>query len=489
VRRSPRIGVGRFERLESREMLTVTYHGGALLKSVEAEAVYLGSDWQTQSSLTAQAAAIDQYVGYVVNSPYMDMLNSAGYNVGRGSATAGATLNLALNKTTGITDASIQSDIEAGIRAGQLAPPDANRLYVVFAEPGVVIKLGSSTSQNSFLGYHGAFAGSTANGTPADIRYAVISYPGSPNPSAGSQGYASVMDDLTSVSSHELAEAVTDPDVNYKQLGWYDDQRGGEIGDLTRQNTRLGSYLVQDVVNKNDQTIAPDTSGNSGGTGGTSGSGGTGGSGGTSGSTSGGTTTGGTTTLSAPTLAGSALTATTAQLSWNAVSGAAGYRVFLIEGSTTTLLGTVSASTTSVTVQGLTAGAQESFRVEAYSGSTVADSNVVALTMPKQQTLSPPQVTAVALSASAVQFSWNQVAGASGYRIYWWNGWRAVYLGTVSAATTSVQISGLPAGRTSQFLVEAYGGGMVADSPWVSITMPRTTRSLRAASYSRFWMG
>jgi len=461
-------------------MLTVTYHGGALLKSVEAEAVYLGSDWQTQSSLTSQAAAIDQYLGYVVNSPYMDMLTSAGYNVGRGSATAGATLNLALNKGTGITDAAIQSDIEAGIRSGQLAAPDTNRLYVVFVEPGVVIKLGSSTSQNSFLGYHGAFAGSTANGAPADIRYAVIAYPGSPNPSAGSQGYGSVMDDLTSVSSHELAEAVTDPDVNYKQLGWYDDRRGGEIGDLTRQNTRLNGYLVQDVVNQSDQTIAPDTSGGSGGSSGSTGSGA---------SAGGGTTTGGTTTLSAPTLTGSALTATTAQLSWNAVSGTSGYRVFLIEGSTTTLLGTVNASTTSVTVQGLTAGAQESFQVEAFRGSTVADSNVVALSMPQQQTLAPPQVTAVALSATTVQLSWNQVAGASGYRIYWWNGWRAVYLGTVGSSTTSVQISGLSAGRTAQFLVEAYGGGMVADSAWVSVTTPASARSTRAASYRSFWMG
>jgi len=37
------------ERLESRELLTVTYHGGALLTAVEAQAVYLGGDWNSNA--------------------------------------------------------------------------------------------------------------------------------------------------------------------------------------------------------------------------------------------------------------------------------------------------------------------------------------------------------------------------------------------------------------------------------------------------------
>src|SRR5204863_7039351 len=88
------LGAGCFERLESREMLTVTYHGGALLTHVEAHPVFMGSDWATNSSLTSTAASLNTYVGYLVNSNYMDMLTTAGYNVGRGTSTAGATLNL-----------------------------------------------------------------------------------------------------------------------------------------------------------------------------------------------------------------------------------------------------------------------------------------------------------------------------------------------------------------------------------------------------------
>jgi len=50
---------------------------------------------------------------------------------------------------------------------------------------------------------------------------------------------------LTAVSSHEIAEAITDPDVNYKTLGWYETQRG-EIGrHHGEQIAQLGGYTVQ----------------------------------------------------------------------------------------------------------------------------------------------------------------------------------------------------------------------------------------------------
>jgi hypothetical protein len=79
------------EPLEPRLQPAVTYHGGAVLSHVEAQAVYLGSDWQSSAGQT-QAHNLDGFVGYVVNSPYFDALTQAGYGVGRGTATAGAVL-------------------------------------------------------------------------------------------------------------------------------------------------------------------------------------------------------------------------------------------------------------------------------------------------------------------------------------------------------------------------------------------------------------
>jgi len=247
------------EQLESRKLLTFTFHGGALLANVEAQAVYLGSDWKTSTALQSQAAATDQYLATLVQSPYMDMLTNAGYNVGRGTATAGAVDNIALNKTTGITDAQIQSEIQSMINSGQLNAPDANRLYVVNVEPGVVVHEGSGASNTTFLGYHSAFAGTTSAGAPVDVHYAVIPAPGTPNFTSASQGFSSDFNEVTSVTSHELAESVTDPNVNYKLLGWYDDQKNGEIADFTHVNTVMSGYVVQDVYDKNDQLISPVT--------------------------------------------------------------------------------------------------------------------------------------------------------------------------------------------------------------------------------------
>lgn len=250
----------------------------------------------------------------------------------------------------GITNDQIQADIQAMIKSGQLQAPDANRLYVVYVEPGVVIHLGSDASNTTFLGYHGAFAGTTAGGAAADIHYAVISYPGAPNFTAASQGFTSNLNEMTAVTSHELAEAVTDPNVNYKTLGWYDDQLNGEIGDLAEGNDSvLSGYVVQDEVNQNDQLISPTTtqppppSPSS--------------------------------TLTAPVVTAKAVSSTIAQLSWGAVSGATSYNVYQVVGAQSVLLGTVNSRTSSVQVTGVTPGSTGWFRIEAYSRSSIGDSD------------------------------------------------------------------------------------------------------------------
>ena len=444
----------RVESLEAREMLTVTYNGGALLTNVEAQAVYLGSDWSTNSTLQGQAQATDKFLATLVDSPYMDMLTNAGYGVGRGTASAGTVDRVGVNSV--ISDSQIQSDLASMISSGQVQAPDANRLYMVYVQPGVEVTLGSADSATSFLGYHGAFA----DGGNV-IHYAVMVYPGSPNPSAASQGFSSNFNEETSVSSHELAEAVTDPNVNFSTLGWYDSQRNGEIADLaeghesTITDANGVQYVVQDVVNKNDQVISPSTTqpptnpppttpppSNPG--------------------------------LSAPALTGAATSTTTAQLSWSAVSGTQGYRVYEVTGGQAVLLGTVNASTTAVQVTGLTAGTTVSFEVAAFNSASVADSNVVSVTTPAPQVahVSAPHVAAQAASSTSVLLSWGAEAQATGYNIYWSNGYNVVFLGTVGAATTNVTITGLQPGSGSYFLVEAFNSVSRADSQWTYAATP-----------------
>jgi hypothetical protein len=55
-------------------------------------------------------------------------------------------------------------------------------------------------------------------------------------------GGLTVLPALTSTSSHELCEAITDP---IPGQGWYDDSNG-EIGDICAWKTKqVGAYTVQ----------------------------------------------------------------------------------------------------------------------------------------------------------------------------------------------------------------------------------------------------
>src|SRR2546421_113376 len=71
------------------------------------------------------------------------------------------------------------------------------------------------------------------------IFYAVMPYA---NCAGCLGGLISVFDALTSTSSHELCEAITDP---IPSQGWYDDNLG-EIGDICAWKTKqIGKYTVQ----------------------------------------------------------------------------------------------------------------------------------------------------------------------------------------------------------------------------------------------------
>ena len=108
--------------------------------------------------------------------------------------------------------------------------PNPNMLYFVYLPPGVAVVQGGARSCQAFCGYH--------NDVNGQIVYAVMPFPDCP----GCAGGLSTLDALTSTSSHELCEAITDP---IPGQGWYDDVHG-EIGDICAWKTkRVGAYTVQ----------------------------------------------------------------------------------------------------------------------------------------------------------------------------------------------------------------------------------------------------
>ena len=113
-------------------------------------------------------------------------------------------------------DAEIQTEIRAQIAAGNLPATTPDTLYFVFMPPKtVVVDAYGDDSVNNFAGYHDYATGSDG------FSYAVIPYDDSlANPQH-----------MTLYASHELAEAITDPEPGDNTLGWYDD-RYGEVGDI-----------------------------------------------------------------------------------------------------------------------------------------------------------------------------------------------------------------------------------------------------------------
>jgi hypothetical protein len=245
------------EWLEGRQLMTVTNFGGALLPHVEVQGLYYGSDWGSDPVYLNVKNNLEGFLKNIVNSSYMDMLTEDGYGVGRGTADGGSIYATNVNKAQYLTDGQVQSTIQGSIKSGALKSPNANSLYVVYVEPNVAVSLAKgNNSQTNLYGYHGAFGGTDASGHPADIHYALITYPGGLVGNK-SLSWTGPFDQLTLVTSHELAEAVTDPNVDYKTKGWFDTEKG-EVGDIVvGQTVYLSGYAVQRIADKNDQAMTP----------------------------------------------------------------------------------------------------------------------------------------------------------------------------------------------------------------------------------------
>jgi hypothetical protein len=208
----------------------LTYRGGPLLGAVEVFTAYWGAEW-----LAAEAPLLTQlndFFLYILNSPLMDELSE--YSVSGTPITHGSIAGTAVitdQQPSGtVTDAQIQNLIQVEISNGRLPLNKPNSLYFIYLPPGVDVDLGGQQSCSSFCGYHDSIGGK--------IYYAVMPYPGC----SGCVGSLQVLDALTSTSSHELCEAVTDP---VPGQGWYDDTNG-EIGDICAWKTKkVGPWTVQ----------------------------------------------------------------------------------------------------------------------------------------------------------------------------------------------------------------------------------------------------
>lgn len=147
-----------------------------------------------------------------------------------------------------------------------------------------------------------------------------------------------------------------------------------------------------------------------------------------------------------------------AGLSWTAVPGAMGYRIY----KATTIDGTYSyvksSAGTTATITGLTSGKGYFFKVRAYR--TVGTTNWFSA-YTKKVSVTPIPSTPASLKISSTTYdsigtSWPMVTGASGYVLYQASSSGGTYSKIASTTGTSYTKTGLSAGTTYYYKVRAY---------------------------------
>ncbi len=230
----------------------LSYYGGHVLRAVRVVVVVWGSGTYLSQVTRAGTPNIATFFDGIARSPYLDWLreyDTPTEHIRRGSLVGRYRIVPAAADDRNTVDdvANIRPELVAQIRAGHLPAPDPNTVYALFFRNGQVVTQGGGDSNTAFCAYHHTVRFSTTR----TIRYAVL-----PATAAGSHcGHSTAFGNLTTAASHELVEAITDPDVGLARrlgppLSWYD-ALYGEIGDICHglqtlvQGADGRSYVVQ----------------------------------------------------------------------------------------------------------------------------------------------------------------------------------------------------------------------------------------------------
>jgi hypothetical protein len=203
---------------------------GTLSQQMDAFVTSFGGDAPYSQAPTDDFSIVQQY-----GAPITSTVQNYGYYV-------------ASERTkSSISDSSIRSFIAAQFNAGKVIPA-TNIIYGVYLPKGMKVTMNGGASCSTFCGYHGHF-----NYGGSDIRYAVFPYL---DCNACRLSTLSVADMMTIVASHEIREAVTDPQLN----AWYDNS-GYEADDKCAWHNLYqmanGGFYVQPEYSNGDGALYP----------------------------------------------------------------------------------------------------------------------------------------------------------------------------------------------------------------------------------------
>jgi hypothetical protein len=211
----------------ARPTSTLSLHtGNPMLGTTHMYYIWYGTAWDTNSKnlITSWGNSIGGTPYFNINTTYYDHSNVHVSN----SVTLSGQASVGYTYGTNLSDSQIQSIVSDAITSGAL-PKDTQGVYMVLTDKTVGESSGFCTQ---YCGWHthGTIGGS-------DIKYAFVGDAESKCPSGCGATSPSVnslpgADGMVSVMSHELEEAVTDPDLN----AWYANSDGSENADKCAWN-------------------------------------------------------------------------------------------------------------------------------------------------------------------------------------------------------------------------------------------------------------
>ncbi len=168
-------------------------------------------------------------------------------------------------------------------------------------------------------------------------------------------------------------------------------------------------------------------------------------------------------------------------LKWNAVAGAAQYRVYRHNGTKWALLGKVTG--TSYTDKNVTLGKSYKYTLRAENSSNLSSYNSTGWTV--KYTLTTPTVSKVTTSSTAIKLQWGAVKGASGYIVYrkaeGASSWTR--LGTTTG--TAYTDKNVKVGTVYYYTIKAYKGSSYSGynkTGWVGVILTTPTVKISNAS-------
>jgi hypothetical protein len=196
----------------------INYHGGPVMKGTPNVYVIWYGNWNgTGSNTGATRTAIEHFLSTIGGSA-LELVNST-YGDNSGNVTGavhfgGSTI---VSSSTNLSDSSLQTTVSNALNNGSL-PRDSNGVYFVLSSSNINETSGFCTQ---YCGFH---TRATLGGV--DIKYSFvgnvdrcpsgceIQSTGPNSPASGVGG----IDGMANVISHELEEAISDPDLN----AWFD---------------------------------------------------------------------------------------------------------------------------------------------------------------------------------------------------------------------------------------------------------------------------